>query len=119
MQVKALKTFSNKKYGVPPTGLVRAGIVITTPDRQAEQWIKLGLVEKYVAPPMVLDEKSKGDAPENKNLGDAPENKSVDEGNENAGGEGQPGTRESDPEAGGRGLRSSALRRAPRSRRKT
>jgi hypothetical protein len=128
MQVKAVKTFTNKVHGVQPSGLVRTGIVLTVPDRIAMQWIRTGLV---------VEHRAFGDAPnpfrptqlepdDNKNLGDAPDHKDddpyenteeKDPGNDEEDDAGDPPSKTA-RRTGGKAIRSSALRPVRRSRKK-
>lgn len=106
MQVRALKTFQHKKYG-----LVRAGMVLTVPTSTFEQW-------KKVRPPLAEEfEPAKADEPgpgENKSIPGAPVKKTP----EPAPGKGSPPAGDATPaasvkvvrKAGGRAKRSSSAR---------
>lgn len=134
MQVKALKTFQNKIHGVQPTGLVRAGLVLTVPDRIGHQWIRSKLAAPFNVDDVVAQRKMTPGPDDNKNLGDAPEQKDddvvngEDEMNESLeeNDEGNDDEEEETPDpssaagrrAGGKAVRSSALRPGRRSRRK-
>lgn len=72
MQVKALKTFNSRQYG-----LIRTGTVITVSDRYGQQIIKSRLAERHTPK---ANEPDNGEQPapdDNRDLGEAPRQKDV------------------------------------------
>lgn len=139
MQVRAIKTFQNKTYGVKPSGLVRTGLVLTVPERIATQWIRLKLVVQHDP---TRDEKMAPGPDDNKMLDGPDSNKSTegadvdesedetnhldddeaeDEGKDEASEESDEASEDSRAgrQTGGKAVRSSSLRQGRRSRKKT
>lgn len=120
MQVRALKTFSHKKYG-----LVRTGMVLTVPTTVYEAWRKLSppLAVEYVPPQGAA---APGPS-ENKSIPGAPANKAPKPKAEKEPGKANPpsanATRadsaKAGRKAGGRGKRSSSAPADPASQPRT
>lgn len=89
MQVKALKTFNSRDYG-----LVRTGTILTVSDRYGNQIIKSRLAEKHKPKANEPDNGENLGPDDNRDLGHAPQRK-VDEGN----GEGSDDGDSDDPES--------------------
>jgi hypothetical protein len=88
MQVKALKTFNSRDYG-----LVRTGTVLTVSDRYGQQVIKSRLAERHKPKSNEPDNAETPNPDDNRDLGEAPQRKAV-EGN----GEGSDDGDSDDPE---------------------
>lgn len=74
MQVRALKTFRDKNYGVGANQTVRTGLVLTVPEHQYLAWTRVRppLVEKFAGPDLNAAEPGPSD---NKSIPRAPATK--------------------------------------------